>query len=377
VAGSSNVAADFLSRNPVGSMNFRSNFSTSDLIDKQLEAVKECSNYHSIKLKEIKGVWYDVSISDIFRPLIPKNIRETCIASIHNFGHYGFRPTYQLLREQACWYKMRKDVKNFVNSCVICNLKKSRGRKKIKKIQFEEGGIFDIIHVDIIGPLPPNREIKYIVTIIDRFSSWFEAIPVPDISSVTIIKAIKENWICRYGPPKKLISDQGRQFESDLFKKFCSSFGIFKIRTTPYNPNSNGKVEIFNRYLKQTIRLKGNDTNWLDILPEALLCLRLKPNSALGISPLEKLCGKKSFVKLFDSDLSSKQKSQTQEAMAYVKIINPTTFGNRFTGPYRAKVFEDNTADILSKGKHGLKNQRNLKIIPLSIRSTSEEGAIV
>ena len=84
----------------------------------------------------------------------------------------------------------------------------------------------------------------------DYFTKWAEAFPVASITADTIADVLVKEFICRFGVPRALHSDQGRQFESELFQKTCKILGIEKTRTTPYHPQSDGQVERFNRTLK-------------------------------------------------------------------------------------------------------------------------------
>lgn len=99
------------------------------------------------------------------------------------------------------------------------------------------------MHIDIVGPLPPSNGFQYILTMIDRFSRWVEAIPLKDPSVSKVGKLFFENWISRYGTPKYLTSDRGAQFESRLFTAFLALVGCERIRTTAYHPQANGMVE--------------------------------------------------------------------------------------------------------------------------------------
>ena len=58
-----------------------------------------------------------------------------------------------------------------------------------------------------------------------------------------------DNFICHYGFPEQFISDQGRNFESDLIQELCKIAGVKKLHTTPYHPQSNGQCERFNSTL--------------------------------------------------------------------------------------------------------------------------------
>lgn len=58
--------------------------------------------------------------------------------------------------------------------------------------------------------------------------------------------------------PTQIHSDQGREFESELFSHLCSHIGIDKTRTTPYRPQSGGQVERMNMNLKQMLSIFAN-----------------------------------------------------------------------------------------------------------------------
>uniref|UniRef100_A0A0K8WI33 Gag-Pol polyprotein n=1 Tax=Bactrocera latifrons TaxID=174628 RepID=A0A0K8WI33_BACLA len=80
------------------------------------------------------------------------------------------------------------------------------------------------------------------------------------------------NWIVRYGVPARITSDQGMQFQSDLFNKLNNLLGARHIVTTAYHPKANGIVERLHRQLKAA--LLCHNESWYDALPAVLLGLR-------------------------------------------------------------------------------------------------------
>jgi transposase InsO family protein len=94
--------------------------------------------------------------------------------------------------------------------------------------------------VDILGPLElaTERNNKYILVVVDYLTKWSEAYAMPNQTAETVSSKIVDEFVCRFGIPEQLHSDQGRQFESELFTEMCKLLGIKKTRTTPLHPQS-------------------------------------------------------------------------------------------------------------------------------------------
>ena len=107
------------------------------------------------------------------------------------------------------------------------------------------------VALDIVGLLPTSkRGNKYILVIKDYFTSWAEAFNLPNQEALTVARTVFNEWICRFGAPVAIHSDQGRNFESSMFAELCLLLGIHKTRTSPFHLQSDGLVERFNRTLR-------------------------------------------------------------------------------------------------------------------------------
>lgn len=94
------------------------------------------------------------------------------------------------------------------------------------------------------------------------------------MSAETVAKAFFEQWVSRFGCPVSVITDQGTQFQSELFNEFANKCGIKLKRTTAYHPQCNGKIERFHRTLKAALKAKMEKDRWIDELPTVLLGIR-------------------------------------------------------------------------------------------------------
>jgi len=71
-------------------------------------------------------------------------------------------------------------------------------------------------HVNIVI-LPMSKGYRYCLTCIDRFTRWPEA--MENQKAETVARTFYVGWIARFGVPLRITTDQGRQFESQLFKQ--------------------------------------------------------------------------------------------------------------------------------------------------------------
>ena len=139
-------------------------------------------------------------------------------------------------------------------------------------------------------PSPLQKDTPYLLTCIDRYTRWPEAITLSDITADTVARNFITHWIARFGAPSTITTDRGRQFESHLFRALTDLLGTTRIRTTSYHPASNGLVERLHRQLKAAIKTRNN-LRWTEVLPLVLLGIRTAIKADLGCSTAELVYG--------------------------------------------------------------------------------------
>jgi len=131
------------------------------------------------------------------------------------------------------------------------------------------GFFFDKVAMDIVGPLPKTeKENEYILTLQDQLTKFCMGIPLPDQTSETIAEAFVDKFICVLGAPKAILTDQGRNFISELMKKIAKLFRIRKFRTA-FHSQSNGSLErshhALGEYLKQYANEQKQWDRWISL----------------------------------------------------------------------------------------------------------------
>ena len=151
------------------------------------------------------------------------------------------------------------------------------------------------VHIDIVGPLPRSKKGNcYILTLQCSYTKWAEAFPLKNQKPATCARAIIDGWVNRYGVPDDIYSDQGRNFESQVFKEMCQLLGIRKTRTTAYHPAGNGQGENWNRTLKGLLKAKvdGNVERWDEQIGACLMAYRSSVHRSTGYTPFHLMYGR-------------------------------------------------------------------------------------
>ena len=131
---------------------------------------------------------------------------------------------------------MKKDIQRWCQECHNCQSSKThRHTRAPLTTPVPPWARFSALHVDLVGPLPVSEGMTFLFTVVDRFTRWPEAIPIPDSKTETCARALIRHWIARFGTPTDNALDRGAQFKSDLWKKLTALLGIQRNTTTAYH----------------------------------------------------------------------------------------------------------------------------------------------
>lgn len=295
VSGEHNVVADSLSRIEAVALclNYEALGKSQENDAELLQFLKPDS---ALNLRQVLipgsnvPIYCDFSTSSP-RPFVTKPFRKTAFNSLHNLSHPGMNASVKLVTQRFVWPSVKSDCRAWARACLQCQESKVNRHNKTPVGTFvPPSSRFEHIHIDLVGPLPVSEGFRYCLTCVDRFSRWPEAIPIDNIEADTVARALFSTWISRFGTPLRITTDQGRQFESDLFRRLGELLGTERLRTTAFHPASNGLVERLHRQLKAAIRCHATK-RWTEVLPVILLGIRSAWREDLQASAAELVYG--------------------------------------------------------------------------------------
>ena len=206
--------------------------------------------------------------------VIPKSWKYTVLVEAHSkLGHQGNTHTYCLIKRQYYWKGVKKDIQKYIANCMLC----CREKAKIQNYPLQMTEIpnrhFDKIVIDLITECKTSTSgNKHILTIIDHLTGWPEAFPIPDKTVDTIVSTFINEYLPVHMCPRYILSDYGTEFKNSLMDQVLQQLGINRIFSAPYHPQSNGKLEIFHKYLKPALKqlCEKDPSNWDKYLNQVL-----------------------------------------------------------------------------------------------------------
>ena len=269
----SEMPADFLSRNVVAAISWnnkemaqaqdKDSFISSlkrFLLNRELPSLPQFQAvvkfYASDSFVEDGIVWRRIkrpNEPDRVVIFLPKDLVPEVLAEAHGSilaGHDGVLKTKERLLSCYYWPKMDADISHHIQSCHKCQI-----RRKAQNLppallsplpQCTEPG--QRVHADLFGPLKTSgNNKKYILCMTDAFTKYVELVALDNKEASTVAEGIFSRWICRFGCPIEVVTDQGKEFCAALTLDLFKLMQIKHSTTSAYHPQCNSQAEVANK----------------------------------------------------------------------------------------------------------------------------------
>ena len=278
------------------------------------------------RLKMQNGVMYRIVTpsgkSRCSQLVLPEKYRNTVMKSLHDdSGHLGLDKTYGLIKDRFYWPRMKSEIEEYCKSCERCIKRKTLPKRAAPLSHLQSDGPFDLVCMDFLSIEPDSSNTENVLVITDHYTRYAQAFPTKDQKASTVAKVLLEKYFVHYGLPKRMHSDQGRDFESRLVHEVLSSLGVEKSRTTPYHPQGDPQPERFNRTLLDMLgTLEPNrKRKWSQHIVHLVHAYNCTPNEATGFSPYFLMFGREARLPV---DLCFETASDGAQQKTYLKYVS-------------------------------------------------------
>ncbi len=207
-----------------------------------------------VLLKRIEGPDGEVMRRTI---VLPQLYQWEVIHEAHDMmGHQGENKTFAKIAEFFDFPGMREEISKYVASCPRCQ--QSKGHNPVRNYPLKPivtTRTNEMVEIDFEKLSVAKDGSIGLLVVVDHFSKYAMAYPMKEFSGKAAAIALYDHWVLTFGCPEIIQSDQGSQFESELFQEFTRLIGTQKTRSTPYHPQTNGLVERHNRTLVGMLRV--------------------------------------------------------------------------------------------------------------------------
>ena len=169
--------------------------------------------------------------------VMPTAKRERILTMMHNdvtAGNFSAEKVLGKMVQLYYWYRMRSEIERHCTSCIECQKRKPPHHLPMAPMKsVDVKGFMDRIAMDICGPYPvSDRGNKYTLVVTEYLTKWPEVSPIPNQEAETVPLCL-EDYTSRHGISASLLTDQGRNFESETIQTVCRLYGIRKCLRRP------------------------------------------------------------------------------------------------------------------------------------------------
>lgn len=263
------------------------------------ELIKKLSRYkdmivnNGMKISIVKGV----------KSIEKEEVRQLILNDFHNLptgGHAGTNRMYNNIKKFYYWPRLKKDVDSCVKKCDECQRHKySKYNKQPLTITSTATSAFQKVFVDLVGPIKTDDENNsYILTIQCELTKFVECYPLPSKEAHVVAKAFVENFVLRYGIPREVVTDQGKEFFAVVFQESCKLLGIKTLNSTAYHHETLGALENSHKHLGSYLRIQvsKHTDSWSTWVPYWCFSYNNTVHTETKYTPYELVFGKLSNI---------------------------------------------------------------------------------
>ena len=318
------------------------------------------------KTKTILNYWQKLKINDqgllvnstksVDQILLPQKFYSIVYKELHeNMGHLGPDRVTELCKSRFYWPGYEKDITNFIRKKCKCIKDKKPNRQQLEPLQnIITHEPFELITLDYLHLDQCKGGYEYLLVVVDHFSKFAQAFPTKNKSGRAAADILFNKYFLDFGFPKRILHDQGKEFDNKLFQRLSEITGIKPSRTTPYHPMGNGLCERMNRTILNMLKTlpKSFKSNWKDHIKKLTFAYNNTKHKSTNFTPHFLLFGREGRLpidNIFNIDVSSsnnishsKYVQNWQKAMqeVYSKIQNNNkSLQNKSKSYYDRKIF--------------------------------------
>ena len=240
----------------------------------------------------------DVSNIDRKLVVIPEHLEEEVINRFHQMGHFGVEKLEKTILQHAYIYGLREKLRLVVGKCERCQARKGPHRHFKLELKNQVKGYFnEKVQMDLITMRKSRKGNTRGLSIVDVYSGYSWCCALKNGTAKEVADAFVKEWVSRHGVPAELQSDNGNEFQAMLMVELCKKLEMKKINNSPYAPFSTGKVERWNRTLKNMVATMTDDlAEWDENLELLSFYYNVTENATTGFSPFEIATGRKAML---------------------------------------------------------------------------------
>jgi hypothetical protein len=144
------------------------------------------------------------------------------------------------------------------------------------------------IHADLFSPLKTTSDKKKIILCLtDAFTKYVKLVTIPNKEAFTVAMAILNRWICCFGLPLEIVTDQGKKFTKQMASQLCKALNIRHSTTSSYHPQCNSQAEVCNKTIAKYLAafVDKSTLDWEPYVPALMFAYSTNFHRSIQATP--------------------------------------------------------------------------------------------